>query len=112
MQVLILKGLHARTTNRFPRGKERDSIGRPQLRNNIILEELSWVKENLGGVMKRSEERRKAEENKHVAVVIRKLDKDTLNLYTSLRAELGTRELSWIGLKRVRPEQRARVYGG
>jgi len=33
-----------------------------------------------------------------VIAVIRKLDKHTLNMYTSLRAGLGTRELSWIRL--------------
>ena len=33
-----------------------------------------------------------------VTIVIRKLDKHTLNMYTSLRAGLGTRELSWIRL--------------
>jgi hypothetical protein len=47
-------------------------------------------------------------ENKDVAVVIRKLDKGTLNLYTPVRAELGTREPSWIGLvsNGLRPEHR------
>ena len=48
------------------------------------------------------------QENKHVAIVIRKLDKETLNLYTLVRAELGTREPSWIGLvlNGLRPEHR------
>ncbi len=47
-------------------------------------------------------------ENKHVAAIIRKLDKETLNLYTRLRAELGTREPSGIGLvsNRLRLEHR------
>jgi hypothetical protein len=34
------------------------------------------------------------QEKKHVAVVIRKLDKEPLNLYTPLRVGLGTREPS------------------
>ena len=48
------------------------------------------------------------QENKDLAAIIRKLDKDTLNLYTAIRAELGTREPSWIGLvlNRLRPEHR------
>ncbi len=48
------------------------------------------------------------QENKDVAAVIRKLDKGTLNLYTSVRAGLGTREPSWIGLvsNGLRPEHR------
>ena len=48
------------------------------------------------------------EENKHVVPVIRKLDKNTLNLYTHLRAGLGTREPSGIGLtlNGLRPEHR------
>ena len=37
-------------------------------------------------------------EQEEVTVAIRKLDKHTLNMYTSLRAELGTREPSWIRL--------------
>jgi len=37
-------------------------------------------------------------EQEEVTVVIRKLDKHTLNMYTALRAGLGTRELSWIRL--------------
>jgi hypothetical protein len=50
-------------------------------------------------------------ENKQVARVIRKLDKDTLNLYTPVRAELGTREPSGIGLvlNRLRPKHRFRM---
>ena len=47
-----------------------------------MLEELSWVKEDLGRRNETDKERRKAEENRHVAAVIRKLDKETLNLYT------------------------------
>jgi hypothetical protein len=38
------------------------------------------------------------QENRHVAGVIRKLDKETLNAYTPLRTGLGTREPSWTGL--------------
>ena len=37
-----------------------------------------------------------AAETKRVINVIRKLDKHTLNMYTSLRAGLGTQGLSWI----------------
>jgi hypothetical protein len=32
------------------------------------------------------------QENKHVASIIRKLDKETLNLYSRVRAGLGARE--------------------
>ncbi len=48
------------------------------------------------------------QENKDVAAIIRELDKETLNLYTPVRAGLGTREPSWIGLvlNGLRPEQR------
>jgi hypothetical protein len=48
------------------------------------------------------------QENKHVAAIIRKLDKEALNPYTAVRAELGTREPSWIGLvsNGSRPENR------
>ena len=38
------------------------------------------------------------QENRHVAGIIRKLDKGALNLYTPVRAGLGTREPSWTGL--------------
>ena len=38
------------------------------------------------------------QENKHITAIIRELDKETLNLYTLVRAGLGTREPSWIGL--------------
>jgi len=38
------------------------------------------------------------QENKDVGAAIRKLDKEALNLYTHVRAGLGTREPSWIGL--------------
>jgi hypothetical protein len=31
-------------------------------------------------------------------LAIRELDKHTLNMYTFLRAGLGTQELSWIGI--------------
>jgi hypothetical protein len=37
-------------------------------------------------------------EQEEVIVAIRKLDKHTLNMYTALRAGLGTRALSWIRL--------------
>jgi hypothetical protein len=37
-------------------------------------------------------------ESKYFIGVIKKLDKPTLNMYTALRAGLGTRELSWIRL--------------
>jgi hypothetical protein len=37
-------------------------------------------------------------ENKWVIETIRGLDKHTLNMYTPLRARLGTQELSWIRL--------------
>jgi len=48
------------------------------------------------------------QEHKDVAEDIRRLDKGTLNLYTPVRAGLGTRELSWIGLvlNGLRPEHR------
>lgn len=48
------------------------------------------------------------QENKDVAAIVRKLDKEALNLYTPVRPELGTREPSWIGLvsNRLRPEHR------
>jgi hypothetical protein len=36
--------------------------------------------------------------NEQVTEAIRKLDKHTLNMYTPLRARLGTQELSWIRL--------------
>jgi hypothetical protein len=39
-----------------------------------------------------------ATENKYFIRVIKQLDKHTLNMYTALRAGLGTRELSWIRL--------------
>jgi hypothetical protein len=44
------------------------------------------------------------EENERFTGVIKKLDKHTLNMYIPLRAELGTRELSWIrlGLRELR----------
>jgi hypothetical protein len=37
-------------------------------------------------------------ENEVFIVAIKQLDKHTLNMYTLLRAGLGTRELSWIRL--------------
>jgi hypothetical protein len=48
------------------------------------------------------------QENKDVAPIIRKLDKKALNLYTPVRAELGTREPSEMGLvsNGLRPEHR------
>jgi hypothetical protein len=48
------------------------------------------------------------QENKHVTSIIRKLDRETLNLYTHLPAGLGPRGPSWIGmiLNGLRPEQR------
>jgi hypothetical protein len=41
--------------------------------------------------------------------VIIKLDNTTLNLYTAVRAEFGTRELSWISLDLSRIEALPRV---
>jgi len=40
--------------------------------------------------------RLQCQENKRITAAIRKLDKATLNMYTSVRAGLGTRELSLI----------------
>jgi hypothetical protein len=54
------------------------------------------VKENFGGADEKGSWRSQCQENKNVTDAARKLDKATLNLYTSARAELGSKELSGI----------------
>jgi hypothetical protein len=51
-------------------------------------------------------------EKNEVMIVIRKLDKHTLNMYTPLRAGLGTRELSWIRLaiRQIRADGKGQRY--
>jgi hypothetical protein len=62
------------------------------------MEELSRVKEKLEAGEMRGFSATEQQENRHVASVIRKLDKEPLNVYTPLRAGLGTREPSWTAL--------------
>ena len=52
----------------------------------------------LGRERGESDRRLQGTENEGFTDVIKKLDKHTLNMYTALRAELGTRELSWFRL--------------
>jgi len=47
---------------------------------------------------RRGDRRLQDKENEGFIAVIKQLDKHALNMYTALRAGLGTRELSWIRL--------------
>jgi hypothetical protein len=62
------------------------------------MEELSRVKEKLEAGEMRGFSATEQQENRHVVGAIRKLDKETLNVYTPLRTGLGTKEPSWTGL--------------
>jgi hypothetical protein len=52
----------------------------------------------LGKGTRRGGRRLQDKENEGFIYAIKKLDKHTLNMYTALRAGLGTREPSWIRL--------------
>jgi hypothetical protein len=67
---------------------------------------------NFGGADGKGSWRLQCQENKNVTDAIRELDKATLNLYTSTRAELGSKEVSWIcfGLSRLRAWRRVQEF--
>jgi hypothetical protein len=103
------KGLAWAEKDPFPAGRKRALIGPPRItkgyHNGRNIKGNSKGQEKVGGG-ERGKVGRKCEENKQVAFVIRKLDKETLNLYAQVRAALGTREPSWMGLilNGLRPE--------
>ena len=74
----------------------------PQYLESLIQEKLSKVNGSFWRGNKVESERLQDKENEVFIVAIKQIDKHTLNMYTPLRAGLGTRELSWIrlGLKR------------
>ena len=75
----------------------------PNYERVLYKEELSRVNEGFCSWLWRCNVRLQCKENKRVISFIRKLDKHTLNMYTSLRAEVGTQELSWlrIGVREI-----------
>jgi hypothetical protein len=56
------------------------------------MEEASTAKKKLEARGRGGSRGTERQENKHVASIIRKLDKETLNLYSRVRAGLGARE--------------------
>src|SRR5258708_14998504 len=70
----------------------------PQYLHSIIHEELPKVNDDFRKGTRRGDRRPQGKENGGFIDAIKKLDKHTLNMYTALRAGLGTRELSWIRL--------------
>ncbi len=70
----------------------------PQYLHSIIYEELPKVNDDFRKGTRRGGRRLQDKENEGFIDAIKKLDKHALNMYTALRAGLGTRELSWIRL--------------
>jgi hypothetical protein len=71
----------------------------PQYLESLIHEKLSKVNDSSRTEAGMEEERLQGNQNEWLTSAIKQLDKHTLNMYTLLRAELGTRELSWIRLE-------------
>src|SRR5882672_9827541 len=89
------KGLAWVEREPFSPGKKRDLIRPPLITKGYYIEGIIKGQEKVGAYRKSGTWGMEGQENKHVAAIVRKLDKDTLNLYTPARAELGTREPSW-----------------
>jgi hypothetical protein len=106
-QVLILKDL-APGSERRSIGKKRERLRPPPITKEYYDEGNIKGQGKVGGRGNARIWATEQQENKHVADFIRKLDKETLNVYTPLRAGLGTREPSWTGLvlNRLGPEHR------
>ena len=101
--------MHGQGGIRFSLRRKRDlRVSACNYERIMIVEESSRAKKKSESMEKSGNGGMEGQENKHVAIVIRKLDKETLNLYTPLRAGLGAREPSWIGLvsNGLRPEHR------
>jgi len=73
-------------------------LAHPQYLHSIIHEELPKVNDDFRKGTRRSDRRPQGKENGGFIDAIKNLDKHALNMYTALRAELGTRELSWFAL--------------
>jgi hypothetical protein len=92
----------------LPLGQKRDLIGPPVITKGYYIGRIIKGQEKAGVYWRSGNWGMEEQENKDIAAVIRKLDKDTLNLYTPVRMGLGTREPSEIGLvsNGLRPEHR------
>ena len=64
----------------------------------MIHKELPEVDDDFRKGTRESDRRLQSKENGGLIDAIKQLDKHTLNMYTALRAGLGTRELSWFRL--------------
>jgi hypothetical protein len=73
-------------------------LAQPQYLEGLIHEKLSKVKMSFRDREWKGREWLQGQENERFINAIKQLDKHTLNMYTLPRAELGTRELSWIRL--------------
>ncbi len=85
------------TAAKRPR-KHSPQPAHPQYLHSIIHEELPEINGGFWKGTRRGGRRPQDEENEGFIDAIKKLDKHALNMYTPLRAGLGTRELSWIRL--------------